>query len=117
MVEVLSREPRLVPQAATVFQGHAVWSSDQLMSEVARGSWGLVRATDEDLKLLDGDPEDRWAALWQDRAVLQREGSDSRPDARATSVRRGHDEGEEREERGTANPTAGCIGLGACIIA
>eukprot|EP00434_Breviolum_minutum_P014992 symbB.v1.2.013219.t1/scaffold890.1/size154879/5 len=62
------------------------------MSEVARGSWGLVRATDEDLKLLDGDPEDRWAALWQDRAVLQREGSDSRPDARATSVRRGHDE-------------------------
>eukprot|EP00913_Durusdinium_trenchii_P031853 g29831.t1 len=52
-------------------EGHAVWSSDQLMSEVARGSWGLARAHDEDLRLpFPGDPEVRWAALWELRDVV-----------------------------------------------
>eukprot|EP00435_Cladocopium_sp_Y103_P046471 s674_g13.t1 len=92
VVQVLAREENLSLQSATVFQGHAVWSSDQLMSEVARGSWGLARAFDEDFKVLpDRDAEEKWEAIWHERTVLQREGS-SAPLGRDRSDRRNAEE-------------------------
>lgn len=99
MVQVLAREENLSPQSATVFQGHAVWSSDQLMSEVARGSWGLARAFDEDFKVLpDRDAEAKWEAIWHERTVLQREGSEA-------PLHRERRNAEEAEGRPTPRPT------------
>lgn len=113
VVQVLAREENLSPQSATVFQGHAVWSSDQLMSEVARGSWGLARAFDEDFKVLpDRDAEAKWEAIWHERTVLQREGSEA-------PLHRERRNAEEAEGRPTPRPTpsgSGCIGLGVCTI-
>ncbi|CAE7528492.1 unnamed protein product [Symbiodinium natans] len=70
--QVLSEQTGLRPLGAAVFQGHAVWSSDQLMSEVARGSWGLARAHGNDLAVPEGDAEERWSMLWQQRQVVPR---------------------------------------------
>jgi putative AlgH/UPF0301 family transcriptional regulator len=47
--EVLGAQAQLRPVSALAFQGHAVWSSAQLLSEVARGSWGLTQAFASDL--------------------------------------------------------------------
>lgn len=54
-----------------VAAGHAVWSSKQLVSEVARNRWGLVRCEASDLAALPvgGAQEDRWSTIWQSREV------------------------------------------------
>jgi len=49
VAEVLAAQTQLRPLAARIFQGHAVWSSAQLLCEVARGSWGLTKAMGWDL--------------------------------------------------------------------
>lgn len=60
----------LRPVSAVAFQGHAVWSSMQLLSEVSRGNWGLTRARAEDFLLSATTTEERivsWQRLWEAR--------------------------------------------------
>ncbi|CAJ1340116.1 unnamed protein product [Effrenium voratum] len=126
VVQVLAQQSNLQPLGAAVFQGHAVWSSDQLMSEVARGSWGVARAHKEDLAVPEGDAQERWASLWQQREVVPRTFEMERP---GLSLERGElvarEPRETRETQSRANPreaedsaqvTSGCIGMGACTI-
>jgi len=116
VLQVLSEQTNLRPLGAAVFQGHAVWSSDQLLSEVARGSWGLARAQGSDLSVPEGDSEERWSTLWQQRQVVPRTSdvespSQPQPHSQSQQLRR-----READERTTQTATAGCIGLGACTI-
>merc|ERR1712242_327989 len=69
VLEVLRAEPELRPSGAAAFLGHAVWSSTQLLSEIARGNWGLERARAEDLAMaaLPDDRESLWGRLWDTR--------------------------------------------------
>mmetsp|Transcript_17902 Transcript_17902/g.40356 ORF Transcript_17902/g.40356 Transcript_17902/m.40356 type:complete len:257 (+) Transcript_17902:38-808(+) len=57
------------PQSATprpvqlfVFWGYAGWSRCQLMGEIARGSWGLCRAADEDV--IHRRPSEVWQMVY-----------------------------------------------------
>lgn len=134
VAQVLSQEANLGPMGGAIFQGHAVWSSDQLMSEVARGSWGLARAHDEDLRLpFPGDPEVRWAALWELRDVVPDSETDLRERqqtrltlsglttrAREASgellVAEAAREAEEHPPTGPHSGQPGCLRLDGCII-
>lgn len=74
MLSLLRGDPALHLQVvgAAVFKGHAVWNGPQLLSEVARGSWGLARAVSEDLDTRE-PPEEReafWRRLWDSREPL-----------------------------------------------
>lgn len=63
-------QPQLRLQGALVFHGHAVWSSAQLLSEIARGSWGLCSARWPDLVPNLEDPQEHWSGLWAERDIL-----------------------------------------------
>lgn len=58
---------------AVAFQGHAVWSSTQLVAEIARGSWGLAQAEDEDLAVIAPlkERDALWSQLWNTRPLLR----------------------------------------------
>lgn len=74
---VLRRETGIRILQAVAFQGHTVWSSTQLLSEVIRGEWGLARATSSDL-LVGLAVEERaayWRQLWHTKEPV-RAGSD-----------------------------------------
>ena len=58
--------PQFKLQALWVF-GYAVWSSEQLLSEIARGSWGLCRSHVRDVLHSDGA---LWARVWDERCPL-----------------------------------------------
>eukprot|EP00439_Symbiodinium_sp_Y106_P023231 s4461_g2.t2 len=111
---VLSEQTNLRPLGAAVFQGHAVWSSDQLLSEVARGSWGLARAQGSDLSVPEGDSEERWSTLWQQRQVVPRTSdvespSQPQPHSQSQQLRRREAQGLGRR---MALITGGLGGLG-----
>lgn len=59
---------------AIVFQGHAVWSSAQLLAEVARGSWCLCHAGAQELAGAAPleEREEMWNRLWSSRNFLRR---------------------------------------------
>jgi len=59
---------------AVAFQGHAVWSSMQLLAEIARGSWCLAQASSEELAVASPleDREEVWQAIWNSRNLLRR---------------------------------------------
>eukprot|EP00747_Dinoflagellata_sp_TGD_P179681 gnl/TRDRNA2_/TRDRNA2_30878_c0_seq1.p1 gnl/TRDRNA2_/TRDRNA2_30878_c0~~gnl/TRDRNA2_/TRDRNA2_30878_c0_seq1.p1 ORF type:complete len:456 (+),score=77.46 gnl/TRDRNA2_/TRDRNA2_30878_c0_seq1:88-1368(+) len=67
---VLRRQPHLRLKGALIFHGHAVWSSLQLLSEVARGSWGLCSSRWADLLPSAEDPQERWGGIWEGRELL-----------------------------------------------
>jgi len=65
----LQREPCLGPLSMLAFQGHAVWSNMQLLSEIARGNWMLSEAASEDFTCA-GLPANR-EATW-DHFIIER---------------------------------------------
>lgn len=73
VLPVLRREAGIQILKAVAFQGHAVWSSTQLLSEVMRGDWGLVRANGSDL-LMGLSVDERaahWRQLWHSKDPLR----------------------------------------------
>lgn len=73
VLQLLQSERALRPRVALFFQGHAVWSSHQLLSEVAAGNWGLASGTKEDLALISEMPESTesfWKHVWDTRDPL-----------------------------------------------
>lgn len=69
---VLECQRQLRPVAARVFQGHAVWSSSQLFSEIVGGSWGITKAGADDL--IKGcraqEAESCWENFWETHDIL-----------------------------------------------
>eukprot|EP00931_Biecheleriopsis_adriatica_P111969 TRINITY_DN8646_c1_g1_i1.p1 TRINITY_DN8646_c1_g1~~TRINITY_DN8646_c1_g1_i1.p1 ORF type:complete len:393 (-),score=82.72 TRINITY_DN8646_c1_g1_i1:40-1218(-) len=107
IVQVLSGRPQLRPLGAAVFQGHAVWSSQQLLSEVARGSWGLTRASNADLSITDvAEPSEvsqaRWAAIWQSHVMA--------PNMTEVNDRSSRASSREAERLPNQASQLGCIG-------
>eukprot|EP00928_Gymnodinium_smaydae_P015089 TRINITY_DN1552_c0_g3_i1.p1 TRINITY_DN1552_c0_g3~~TRINITY_DN1552_c0_g3_i1.p1 ORF type:complete len:417 (-),score=61.92 TRINITY_DN1552_c0_g3_i1:141-1391(-) len=62
----------LRPVAAVAFQGHAVWSSTQLLAEIARGSWCLAHASPRELALVSPleEREEMWRRLFSTKPLL-----------------------------------------------
>lgn len=63
----LKQPPRF--SNALAFRGCAVWSSGQLMSEVAQGMWSIAGAQAEDIESASSDPSGKtpdriWTQLW-----------------------------------------------------
>lgn len=104
VAEVLDQHPDLRPVSALALQGHAVWSSAQLLSEVARGSWGLTPVLASDLVSLPLCHEHQsasWELLWTTRGVLA---------AAPQTVRRERDDAAAVWEERTVLPGHGCSG-------
>lgn len=73
VLPVLRREVGIHILKAVAFQGHGVWSSTQLLSEVMRGNWGLTMATGSDL-LISLSTDERatsWSQLWHTKEPLR----------------------------------------------
>ena len=51
-----------------LYLGHAGWAAGQLMSELARGDWDLVRA--DVFTIFQADPEKLWDELTSENAVV-----------------------------------------------
>jgi len=85
VLNVLRQHPSLQVVGAVAFQGHAVWSSTQLLAEVARGSWCLTHATSDELAVVTPlEPrEELWHRLWNTRTVFRQ--TPSVPPRRADS--------------------------------
>lgn len=134
VAEALAQHPQLRPMAARIFQGHAVWSSEQLLGEVARGSWGIVPAFLSDLEqgcveqrsrpsVAGAQPGQRaedagalWPRVWADRPVLFQAAhgpqvGDLPMDARAAAA---PCPGPDAHSTQTSNP--GCLGVSACVL-
>lgn len=73
VLSVLRRELGVQILKVVAFQGHAVWSSSQLLSEVMRGNWGLTKATSRDLMvgLSVDDRSTYWRQLWHTKEPLR----------------------------------------------
>uniref|UniRef100_A0A7S4S5J9 RING-CH-type domain-containing protein n=1 Tax=Alexandrium monilatum TaxID=311494 RepID=A0A7S4S5J9_9DINO len=71
VLAVLRVEPGLRALRATAFWGHAVWSSQQLLSEVAHGHWGLTRVVDDDLMMDEVRSFEERRCIWQQLWVVR----------------------------------------------
>lgn len=74
VLNALQRDASLQVVGAVVFQGHAVWSSTQLLAEVARGSWCLCHSGARELAGLAPleEREEMWQRLWSTKSLLRR---------------------------------------------
>lgn len=77
------------PVRLFVFWGYAGWSRCQLMGEIARGSWGLCQATDEDI--VSRGPNEVYGAVYP-RLIFA-------PKSEMTESYGGHENEEEDERR------------------
>lgn len=70
VLEALAAQPQLRALMALAFEGHALWSSEQLLCEIARGDWGLTPCRREDVAFASASYADRavlWRHLWETR--------------------------------------------------
>lgn len=73
VAEALTLQPQLRPLAARVFNGHAVWSSSQLLCEIIGGTWGVTRSTADDLSrgCRAQDASSSWSSFRRSHEVVE----------------------------------------------
>lgn len=119
ILQVLTQNADVNASGAIVFQGHAVWSSQQLVSEVALGSWSLTRVCPSDLAFEAVHPstaEARWSSMWDTRAMVP-----SRAEVPPQPDRGRASQNQTQAEAATSEPSGstsmGCSGSGrSCVI-
>lgn len=69
LLPVLQQQSSIHVLRILAFEGHAIWHSTQLLSEIMRGSWGLALATSEDFLCCfeASDRHECWERLWTDK--------------------------------------------------
>jgi len=73
LLPVLQQQNSIHVLRILAFEGHAVWHSTQLLSEIMRGSWGLALATGADLLFCFEtlNRHECWEQLWAEKQPIR----------------------------------------------